>query len=134
MTQYDRKQLLNMQQAIKNFKENNISLASFINTMDFLYRAIEENNETWNHLFGNALINLDIVNAGVSDDVTAKLIENFVLKATSNLEKLVVGRLQGLVEVQITLPEVMQKIINLLNNNISHEDAANWAYSIIRGF
>lgn len=33
--------------------------------------------------------------------------------------------------MQITLQEVIQKFIDLLNDKISHEDAANWAYSII---
>ena len=94
MNQFDRRQLEKMRQVIEAFKENSIILSSFISSMEFLFHALENVDDSWEELFLEEISALESVNSGVPTTVTEETVKNIVSESIFKLDKLVNDRLQ----------------------------------------
>jgi len=93
MSEFDKRQLKKMQQVIKDFKGNVITLSSFISNMEFLFHALENVDDNWDESFLEEIAGLESVNSGLPETVSAHTGEEIVSEAISNIDKLVNERL-----------------------------------------
>jgi len=130
MTKYKRKYFLKMQQLIENFKEKPEFFSYFVDEMNCLYFELENNDENFGQSFSEDLAILDSIGADEPDIVSNELHKKLFFQAVLDLEKIVSDKLLELIEVKLTVNALMQKVNDLLEEALSREDAANWAYAI----
>lgn len=88
VSDYDKRQLVRMSDAINYYLDKKINLRQLINDLDFLYDAIEGNfkNELFQSKFYKNINELEIISALGNEDKKMELILNDYI---SNLKKLI---------------------------------------------
>jgi hypothetical protein len=83
-----------MKELVAAFKENSITLSSFISSLEFLFHVLEEVEYEWEESFLDEITNLESVNSSVSSTIPKEEIENIITSSVANLEGLINKKLR----------------------------------------
>lgn len=129
ISEYDKRQLQQMNEVLICFEDTQPDLDDFVSSMFFLYNAMESVDSKWEVPFLNEMNNLREINEISRAGVLApeEIIENqrVIGQAIQKLHKLI-----EIYKTRISLREIDEAVASIILEKMTREEVSDWALSI----